>query len=358
MNRHRHLVLGGFIAGILMLQHPLAFSQNGTGTITGTVSDQSGAVIPNAVVTIVEIQTGLKHETPTNSSGAYTVPQLPVGIYDVSADKQGYKIVKQSGLKLNTTDVARVDLTLAVGSSNETVTVTASNVTLNTENAEVATTISDREVSDLPLNGRNFQQLMTLDGTTYAIGNSTQQQFRESQGLPGGLVVGAGGSRSDDVDFLIDGLNNHDIGFGSAILIPSIDALQEFKFQTKTYSAEYGGATTQVQLHFKSGTNSLHGTAYEFVRNNDFDAKAFNEPSVPRLNQNQFGYSLGGPIVIPKLYNGRNRSFFFANYEGLRIKANSAPQCRCRVDRGRSRACCATNPSLSPWACTGILGAV
>lgn len=326
MNRRCHLVLGGFIAGLLMLQHPAAFSQNGTGTITGTVSDQTGAVVPNAAVKIVEIQTGIEHKATTSSSGAYTVPQLPVGIYDVSVDKQGYKIAKQSGLKLNTTDVARVDLTLAVGSADETVTVTTSNVTLNTENAEVGTTISDREVSNLPLNGRNFQQLMTLDGTAYAIGGSVLNAYRPSASLANGQVVGAGGSRSDDVGFLIDGLNNRDIGFGSAILVPSIDAIQEFKFQTKDYSAEYGGATTQVQLHFKSGTNSLHGTAYEFVRNNDFDARTFNEPSVPRLGQNQFGYSLGGPVFIPRLYDGHNRSFFFANYEGLRIKANTPPQ--------------------------------
>lgn len=326
MNRFRLAIGACFIASILVLQYPLALAQDATGTITGTVSDQSGSVVPNATVSIIETQTGIKHDTTTNSSGAYTVPQLPVGIYNVSASKQGYKVAKQDGLRLNITDVARVDLSLAVGSTNETVTVTASHVELNTENAEVATTISDREVSDLPLNGRNFQQLMTLDGSAYSIGSSVQNQFRGSQSLYGGNVVGAGGSRSDDVAFLIDGLNNRDIGFGSAILIPSIDALQEFKFQTKTYSAEYGGATTQVQLHFKSGTNSLHGTAYEFVRNNDFDARAFNETSIPRLDQNQFGYSLGGPIYIPKLYDGRNKSFFFANYEGLRVKANSAPQ--------------------------------
>ena len=310
----------------LTVQVPRAIAQNGTGTITGTVSDRSGGVVAGAVVTIIEAETGARHEAITASSGAYTVPLLPVGTYTVSATKQGYSVAKQGGLHLNITDVARVDLTLSVGAASDTVLVTSANVALNTENAEIATTISDREVADLPLNGRNFQQLMTLDGTAYSIGASVQNQFRGSQSVYGGNVVGAGGSRSDDVAFLIDGLNNRDIGFGSAILIPSIDALQEFKVETKTYSAEYGGASTQVQIHFKSGSNSLHGTAYEFVRNNDFDARGFNQTSVPRLNQNQFGYSLGGPVYLPKLYDGRNRSFFFANYEGLRVKANSAPQ--------------------------------
>lgn len=326
MKRLRLVTMGMLVSIGLVFQSGTLEAQSGTGTITGTVIDQTGSALPNARVTIVETQTGIKHEVSTNSSGAYTVPELPVGIYSVSASAQGYKTVNRNGLHLNITDVARVDLTLTVGSTNETVTVSAAAVELNTENAEVATTISDREVADLPLNGRNFQQLMTLDGTAYSIGGSVQNQFRGSQSVYGGNVIGAGGSRSDDVAFLIDGLNNRDIGFGSAILIPSIDALQEFKFQTKTYSAEFGGATTQVQLHFKSGTNSLHGTAYEFVRNNDFDARGFNETSVPRLNQNQFGYSLGGPVYIPRLYDGRNKSFFFGNYEGLRIKANSAPQ--------------------------------
>jgi hypothetical protein len=326
MNR-LHLMIGACLLGsVLILFHPIAEAQSGTGTITGTVIDQTGSMVSGAMVSVVETQRGIRHEAKTNESGAYSVPFLPVGIYNISATKQGYTVSEQKGLKLNTTDVARADFTLAVGSTSETITVAASDVGLNTENAEVATTITEREVSDLPLNGRNFQQLMTLDGSSYSIGSSVQNQFRGSQSLYGGNVVGAGGSRSDDVGFLIDGLNNRDIGFGSAILIPSIDALQEFKFQTKTYSAEYGGATTQVQLHFKSGTNSFHGTAYEFVRNNDFDARAFNETTIPRLDQNQFGYSLGGPIWLPKLYNGRNKSFFFANYEGLRVKANSAPQ--------------------------------
>jgi Carboxypeptidase regulatory-like domain len=302
-----------------------ALSQNGTGSITGTVTDSTGGMVAGASVTVTHIQTNISRHVATNESGSYTIPQLPVGIYEVAAERNGFKIATQTGIKLNIADVLRVDLTLAVGATTENVTVGASTLQLNTENAEVATTISDKFVSDLPLNGRNFQQLQLLDGSAYETQGGAIGEFRPTQTLADGGAVGIGGSRQTSSGFLIDGVNNRDIGYGSAILVPSLDALQEFKMQTKTYSAEFGTSANQIQLHFKSGTNSLHGTAYEYLRNNDFDARGFLEPSVPALNQNQFGYSLGGPVVIPKLYDGRNKSFFFANYEGLRIKQGTAP---------------------------------
>jgi hypothetical protein len=325
MHRLLFAVLISSLAGALVVAPAALSAQNGTASITGTVSDTAGSVVPNADVTVVETQTGARHEVKSNSSGAYTITLLPVGLYSVTARKQGFKVAEHENVGLNITDVVRVDLTLDVGAQSETVTVSASNVVLNTENAEAATTVSQQLVADLPLNGRNFQQLLLLDGTAYETQGNPASGFRGSQSLADGGVVGVGGSRSASTGFLIDGLNNRDIGYGSPILIPSIDALQEFKLQTKTYSAEYGGTANQVQIHFKSGTNSLHGTAYEFLRNNDFDARGFDETSVPRLDQNQFGYSLGGPVLIPKLYDGRNKSFFFANYEGLRIKGDTPP---------------------------------
>ena len=314
------------LVGGLILAPSAMLAQNATATITGTVSDRGGALIPDAAVTVVDTLTSIQHKTRTSQSGAYTVTLLPIGVYEVSAEKQGFKIAKQGNVKLSIADVARVDLTLDVGAQSETVTVSAANVAINTETAEAGTTISDTLVADLPLNGREFQSLLLLDGTAYETQGNAVAGFRGAENLPDGGVLGFGGSRSTSTAFLVDGLNNRDTGWGTPILIPSIDALQEMKTQTKTYSAEYGGSANQVQMHFKSGTNSLHGTAYEFVRNNDFDAKGFNETSVPRLDQNQFGYSLGGPVIIPKIYHGRNRTFFFANYEGLRVKTASAPQ--------------------------------
>ncbi len=318
------LIISLFMAGII-LAPCTASAQNATATITGTVSDRAGALVPGAEVSVLDTLTNIRHNAKTNDSGSYTFTLLPIGVYEVTSQKQGFKVAKQGNIRLNITDVVRADLTMDVGDQSETVTVSASNVIINTENAESGTTISELLVSDLPLNGREFQQLLLLDGTAYETGGNPSAGFRGTQLLPDGGVIGIGGSRSSSTGFLIDGLNNRDIGYGSPILIPSIDALQEMKTQTKTYSAEYGGSANQVQVHFKSGSNGLHGTAFEFVRNNDFDARAFNEPSVPQLNQNQFGFSAGGPVLIPKLYNGRNRSFFFANYEGLRLKQNTPP---------------------------------
>ena len=319
------ILVGLFVVGAILVPST-TLAQNATATITGTVSDRGGALVPDADVTVVDTGTSIQHKAKTSQSGAYTVTLLPVGIYSVSAEKQGFKIAKQGNIKLNITDVARVDLTLDVGAQSETVTVSAANVSINTETAETGTTISDTLVSDLPLNGREFQTLLLIDGSAYETQGNAVAGFRGAENLPDGGVLGFGGSRSTSTAFLIDGLNNRDTGWGTPIVIPSIDALQEMKTQTKTYSAEYGGSANQVQIHFKSGTNSLHGTAYEFLRNNDFDAKSFDEQAVPRLDQNQFGYSLGGPVIIPKLYNGRNRTFFFANYEGLRVITATAPQ--------------------------------
>lgn len=313
------------LAVILLFAISPAFAQNATGSITGTVSEATGSVVVGAVVRIVNTQTGISYRVETNDSGGYTMTLLPVGVYDVSAEKEGFKIAKQAGLKLNITDVVRADLVLEVGSTSETVTVGASTVQINTENAEVSTTISGRLVSDLPLNGRNFQELQLLDGTAYKTRGGVMGQFRPSQTLADGGMVGIGGSRQSSSGYLIDGLNNRDIAYGTTILVPALDALQEFKMQTKTYSAEYGGSANQIQLHLKSGTNLLHGTVYEFARNDAFDARGFLETSIPKLTQNQFGYSLGGPIFIPKLYDGRNKSFFFANYEGLRVSQGTRP---------------------------------
>jgi hypothetical protein len=325
MHRIKRLAVCSLLAVLLVFTLSPALAQNATGSITGTVSDKTGGAVVGAEVVVVETQTNIRHQTKTNQSGAYTFSFLPIGTYEVTAQETGFKVAKQSNIRLSITDVARADLTMEIGEQTETVSVSASDVLLNTENAEVGTTVSQRLVSELPLNGRNFQQLLLLDGTAYSAQGNPMAQFRGSQTLADGGVVGVGGSRTSSTGFLIDGLNNRDIGYGSAILIPSIDALQEFKLQTKTYSAEYGGTSIQTQLHFKSGTNALHGTAYEFVRNNDFDAIGFNQTTVPRLNQNQFGYSLGGPVFIPKLYDGRNKTFFFANYEGLRVKQDTAP---------------------------------
>jgi hypothetical protein len=184
----------------------------------------------------------------------------------------------------------------------------------------VSQVISQEQVVDLPLNGRNFTELLLLGGGAY---KTSGGQSSGARPLNGG-DIGIAGARYSSTSYLLDGMTNRDIDAGPPILMPSIDAIQEFKEQTGTYSAQYGSSAIQVNLHFKSGTNQLHGTGYDFIRNDAFDARNFFDgPSIAKLRQNQFGYSLGGPVYIPKLYDGKNKSFFFANYEALRTRQDA-----------------------------------
>jgi hypothetical protein len=304
-----------------------ASAQNATGTITGSVRDSSGAAVADADILIEESETGIIHRTKTNDSGSYTITLLPVGVYTASAEKTGFKIAKQQNIPLNITDVARADFKLDIGPQSDTVTVSASNVLLNTENAEVATTVSERQITELPSQGRNFQDLLLLDATSYATQGNTEAGFRAASTMGDGTsIAGVGGARSASSGFLIDGLNNRDMAFGAAILLPSIEVIQQFKIQTKTYSAEYGGAANQIQIHYKSGTNAFHGSAFEFLRNDYLNATPYGQTTVPRSNYNQYGYALGGPVIIPKIFNGRGGTFFFANYEAIKNKKSTTLQ--------------------------------
>ena len=293
-------------------------AQTSTAQISGTITDSSGAVVPQAKVTISNEETGVKRKLQTNDGGNYTVPMLPPGRYTVGAENQGLARVQRTGLVLNVGDVSRIDLTLPVGETQQTVTVAGAAETLNTENSEISQVISENQVVDLPLNGRQWQQLIFLGAGSYSEVASPQTRVNSVGNL------GINGARTDANQYLIDGMTNRDVAFGAPIINPSIDALAEFKEETSTYSAQYGGASNQINLHYKSGTNELHGSAFEFLRNEALDDRGYFDGAVKaKLRQNQFGYSLGGPIIIPKLYNGKNKTFFFANYEGQRNSSSA-----------------------------------
>lgn len=309
---------------VLLLTSPfMCFSQSGaTGTIVGTVTDTSGAVIPDAVVSVISVGTNVRQNTVTSASGTYSVPSLLPGSYKVAVNKAGFENELVSGIELFVGKKATVDVRLRPGSVSQSVNVTATTVNLDTENAAVGTDINQQEVTDLPLNGRNFTELLTLEaGAT--VNSGEQGVYRANEGNAYSIQGGRPGSNQ----YTLDGVSVSDEYYQTPNLIPSIDVLQEFQEQTKGYSAAYGGGENQINLSTKSGTNQLHGTAYDFLRNNDLDAYgyAFAYPLLPTpsLHQNQFGYSLGGPVWIPKLYDGRNKTFFFANYEGLRVASSS-----------------------------------
>jgi hypothetical protein len=295
------------------------FAQSGaTGTIVGTVTDSSGAVVPGATVIITNTAKNLNQQTVTTSAGTYAVPSLLPGPYSVAVTVKGFSKETVTGVELAVGKEITVDVRLKPGAVSESVNVAASAMALDTENAAVGQVITERQVVDLPLNGRNFTQLLLLGAG--AVQNSGEQgAFRANQG--DALTIQ--GARPDSNQYMLDGITINDTYYQTPALIPSIDALQEFQEQTKGYSAAYGGGANQINLMTKSGTNQLHGTAYDFLRNSALDARNFFDLStISPLRQNQFGYTLGGPVWIPKLYNGRDRTFFFAEYEGLRTRSS------------------------------------
>ena len=311
------------ICTILLLALTISKAQSGgaTGTIVGTVVDSTGALIPGAQVSITEADTNVTNTTTTSSSGSYTVASLKPGTYRVAAVAAGFETTTTLNVVLTVGSEARVDLKLTPGSEQQTVNVKAEAVGLDTENAAVGQVVTGEEIVDLPLNGRNFTQLLLLNSG--AVSNSGEQgSLRANEG--NALTIQ--GSRPTSNQYFLDGININDTYYQTPAVVPSIDILQEFQEQTKGYSAAYGGGANQINLSTRSGTNQIHGTAYDFFRNDALDAKGYFTPhgnKNPPLRQNQFGYVLSGPVVVPHLYNGRNKSFFLANYEGLRSKTST-----------------------------------
>ena len=317
---HLRLVLV-FAILLLALTNGRAQSGGATGTIVGTVVDSTGALIAGAQVSITETDTNVSAQTTASSSGSFTVASLKPGTYRVTAVAHGFETTTVQNVVLVVGSEQRVDLKLAPGSEQQTVNVNAEAVGLDTENAAVGQVVTGEEIVDLPLNGRNFTQLLLLNSG--AVSSSGEQgSLRANEG--GSLTIQ--GSRPTSNQYFLDGININDTYYQTPAVVPSIDILQEFQEQTKGYSAAYGGGANQINLSTRSGTNQIHGTAYDFFRNDALDAKGYFTPAGsknPPLRQNQFGYVLSGPVVIPHIYNGHNKSFFLANYEGLRSKTST-----------------------------------
>ena len=314
--RHAMLVLG------LFLFVSLASGQT-FGSITGEVRDPSGAVLANAQVTAINIATNVSRSTMTNDSGVYSFPDLIPATYQVRISAAGFQTTT-STVEIQVQQTARVDLTLVVGQSTQTVEVSALAAALTTENATVGTVIAEKNINELPLNGRNFLQLVALaPNVTYgfaapSIASSRQGGDRVNQN------ISVAGMRGTWNNYTLDGVSDTDPNFNLYIQVPSIDALQEFKVQSGIYPAEFGREATQINVSTKSGTNDFHGSLFEFLRNSDLDAKPYDflgtTPVKAPFKQNQYGYYLGGPVWIPKLFNGRNRLFFMSNWEGYKSR--------------------------------------
>ncbi len=303
------------------------------GTFTGEIKDSSGAAIANATVTVRNTGTNGTRVVTTNEEGLYTIPALVPGIYDVKAEKTGFKSAARNNVELQVQQTARVDFGLEVGQVSETVEVSASAQLLATENATVGTVVEQKRITELPLNGRNFFSLVALSpNVTYGFNPPAQAAGRQG-GTRSSLTMSVAGARSAWSNYTLDGITNTDINFNLYIVLPSVEALQEFKVQTGIYPAEFGRAAGQINVSTKGGSNQYHGTLFEFLRNDKLDARPyfFKDPESPTqvaplkapYRQNQYGGTLSGPVWIPKLFNGKDKLFFMANYEGFKSRTTS-----------------------------------
>jgi hypothetical protein len=264
-------------------------------------------------------------ETVSDGSGHYIIPLLPPGDYTLTAETAGFRKLVRSGLSLQINQQARVDLTMGVGQVSETLEVTAQAPLLESESSSLGTVVNQKLVNELPLNGRNFIQLATLspgvNGVGYSASGTIMSGSRPDDRRPGTEIF-SNGNREGSNNFLYDGIDDNERLTLSIVLRPAVEAVREFKIQTNLYSADIGrNSGAVVDVITKSGTNQLHGSAFEFLRNSAMDSRTFFSPkgtAFPTFRLNQFGGSLGGPVVIPKVYNGKDRTFFFVDYEGYR----------------------------------------
>jgi hypothetical protein len=317
---------------------PFSHAQTSFGTITGSITDPTGALVPNATVTITNLGTNGVRTLTTDDSGSYNVPSLSPGQYVVKATAQGFSTQQGTPIVLAADQTARLDFKLALGGTNELVTVDTTSSALQTDSPTVGATIDAKKVVDLPLNGRNFVQLTQLipgvnPGTVSSIAARRGRGSIGQSDANGGLTATQiNGQRDTQNRYFIEGSESMDYDANTYSFSPSVDAISQFKVDTSSSTAEYGAALGGfINVILKSGTNAYHGTLWEFNRNNyftrtrDFISTTNPNPTAQRLNRNQFGGNIGGPVRIPWLYNGKDRTFFFVNEEEGRNLSASAP---------------------------------
>jgi len=297
------------------------------GEITGEVRDTSGAVVPGVNVTITNAATNAVRSAISNDAGIYSFPSLPPGIYNLRAEKQGFKANTAKQVEVQVQQTVRLDLDMTVGAVSETIEVSGTVTLLTTENATLGHVVENKRIVELPLNGRNYLSLVALAPNT-STGFPSAGQARSRQGaFRAESSISVGGQRSSFNHYSLDGVENTDPNFNTFVIQPSIDALQEFKVQTGIYPAEFGRSTTQINVLTKSGGNQFHGTAFEFLRNEKMDAKnyAFRSARPPKdpFKWNQYGGTLSGPVMIPKIVNGKDKLFFMGNYEAFRQRRST-----------------------------------
>jgi hypothetical protein len=304
-----------FRIALLVVTFSAAAWGQDTGSITGTVKDSTGATVAGASVLVSSPDHGINRNTVTNSAGEYNESALPGGTYDVAVTATGFKKFQAKGVVLDVAQKARVDVTMQVGATSTEIVVEGTSVAqVETQSSELTGTVTGKEISQLELNGRNFTQLATL---TPGVSNQTGQD-EGTVGVYGSVSFSMNGGRVEYNNWELDGGDNMDNGSnGTLNVYPSIDAIAEFKVLTSNYGAQYGrNGSGTVEVETKSGTNRFHGDVYEFVRNDDFNARNYFNSTVPEYKKNDYGYTIGGPAYIPHVFNrNKDKTFFFWSEE-------------------------------------------
>lgn len=291
----------------LLAPCPQVLGQATEGTILGMVRDEHGAALPKAIIKVSNVGTNLSRTVVTDESGNYRVPNLQIGTYQVEGELEGFKRQVVQSVQLSISETVRVDLTLQVGDVKLQITISDSSERIRTDSAELAYQIQEKQLRELPLNGRMYLSLAQLiPGATAGLKDRRRDTY--------GATITVGGARAEANNYLIDGISNNEERTGGFIVAPSVEAIQEFKVQSSQFSAEYGRAGGAIiNVSIRSGTNDFHGSLFEFHRNAALDARNFFDPKVLPYIRNQFGGAIGGPVW-------KDHTFFFFNYEGTRIR--------------------------------------
>jgi hypothetical protein len=343
--RVQRLLLGSLWVVMMLAGALPADAQVTTGSVVGTVTDAQGQIVPGAPVTIKNVSQGTATTVHTDENGAYVAPFLNPGTYEISVEVQGFRKHVHADVVVQVNSRVRIDAELQLGALEETTTVVAGAPLVHTDSSEIGAVIEEKAIRELPLNGRNFATLVYLvPGVTP--GQANENLSGASTFNPRGASnFNALGQQANTNGWLIDGIDNNEYTFNTVIVTPSVESVREFKVLNGVFSAEFGRGAGVVSVSTKSGSNEWHGTAFDFIRNEVFDARNFfavrrlpdgREAPKPPLRRHQFGGAMGGPLIVPGVYNGRSRTFFFADYSGIKEKrglsfVNTVPTAQTRA---------------------------
>ncbi|MGH9397720.1 MAG: carboxypeptidase regulatory-like domain-containing protein, partial [Terriglobia bacterium] len=320
------VILSLCLLTLMLLGSPCPAQMTTTATITGTVTDASGAVVPGAAIVIVNQGTGVQRTTISNSDGSFAVPGISVGTYTVKVSKQGFKAFTESGIILHPAQVETVNPSMQVGEVTTQVSVTASAAQVQTATPEVSSEVSQKQIETLPLNGRNYQSLSALmPGVTNTAPDTAQNQG----GFLTSNVMSVNGMGISGTQYYLDGIWNENTGnMTQTTITPNPDTIQEVRVLQNNFGVQYAlNGANSVILETKSGTSTFHGSAFEYLRNDALDARNFFSPTTPPLHQNIFGYTIGGPLYIPHYYNThKQKTFFFWSQQWTRQDIGSVQQ--------------------------------